>query len=213
MSLPLFRIISTLGVAATQAATLSKCSPFHLPKPELLGPSILEVQADEVHNHSAVSLGPVTYTHPGWNDTINTQVWLPFGGFDATYLTYAVAQGFATTSTDGGHDTGAEAVPTDLTWSLKSKNNLDWHLFEDYASKATNDIGVIGKEITKSYYKKAAKYSYFAGCSGGGRQGLMMAQDYPDVFDGTTRDLCPYPLRQKFIGGDPRNATSFTYAK
>lgn len=45
-------------------------------------------------------------------------------------------------------------------------------------------MGVIGKEITKSYYKKAAKYSYFAGCSGGGRQGLMMAQDYPDVFDG-----------------------------
>lgn len=58
MSLPLFRIISTLGVAATQAATLSKCSPFHPPKPELLGPSILDVQADEVHNHSAVSLGP-----------------------------------------------------------------------------------------------------------------------------------------------------------
>lgn len=26
----------------------------------------------------------------------------------------------------------------------------------------------------------------------------------------TERDLCPYPLQQKYIGGDPRNATSFT---
>ncbi|KAJ5618104.1 hypothetical protein N7537_003218 [Penicillium hordei] len=205
-----------VGAVATQAATVSRCSPSHLPKPELLGASILGVQADEVHNYSAVSLGPgsnegkkytisfcnvtVTYTHPGWNDTINTQIWLPLEdwngkfqalggggystGFGPTYLTYAVAQGFASTSTDGGHEVGGQAVPTDLTWSLKSKNNLDWYLFEDYASKATNDMGVIGKQITKSFYKKAAKYSYFAGCSGGGRQGLMMAQDYPDVFDG-----------------------------
>jgi hypothetical protein len=29
----------------------------------------------------------------------------------------------------------------------------------------------------------------------------------------TARDLCPYPLQQKYIGGDPRNATSFTCAK
>lgn len=219
MKIKMFQLSTTLcalGAVATQAAAVSRCSPSNLPKPTLLGASILDVQAEPVHNYSAVSLGPgsnegkkytinfcnvtVTYTHPGWNDTINTQVWLPLEGwngkfqalggggystgFGATYLTYAVAQGFASASTDGGHDVGTDAVPTDLTWSLKSKNNLDWYLFEDYAYKATNDMGVIGKQITKSYYKKSAKYSYFAGCSGGGRQGLVMAQEYPDVFDG-----------------------------
>ncbi|KAJ5170116.1 uncharacterized protein N7500_002899 [Penicillium coprophilum] len=209
-------ILFALGMIATQAATASRCSPSNLSKPDLLGASILDIQAEEVRNYSAVSLAPgsndggkytidfcnitVTYTHPGWNDTINTQVWLPLegwngrfqalggggysAGFGPTYLTFAVAQGFASASTDGGHNVGDEAVPTDLTWSLKSKNNVDWFLFEDYASKATNDLGVIGKQITESFYHQAPKYSYFAGCSGGGRQGLMMAQEYPNVFDG-----------------------------
>ncbi|KAJ5503647.1 hypothetical protein N7463_006521 [Penicillium fimorum] len=213
---PVSVLFFALGAIATQASTASRCSPSNIPKPDLFGASILGVQAEEVHNYSAVSLAPgsnegsrytinfcnvtVTHTHPGWNDTINTQVWLPLegwngkfqalggggysAGFGPTYVTYAVAQGFASATTDGGHVIGGEAVPTDLTWALTSKNNVDWFLFEDYATKATNDLGVIGKQITMSYYRKAAKYSYFSGCSGGGRQGLMMAQEYPDVFDG-----------------------------
>ncbi|KAJ5964068.1 uncharacterized protein N7479_003944 [Penicillium vulpinum] len=209
-------IFFALAALATQAATASRCLPSNLPNPDVAGALILSVQAEEVHNYSAVSLGPgsnegrrytinfcnvtVTYTHPGWNDTINTQIWLPLedwngkfqalggggysAGFGSTYLTFAVAQGFASASTDGGHAVGDQAIPTDLSWFLTSKNNVDWFLLEDYASKATNDLGVIGKEITKSYYHQAPKYSYFSGCSGGGRQGLLMAQEYPDVFDG-----------------------------
>jgi hypothetical protein len=95
-------------------------------------------------------------------------------------MTYAVAQGFASASIDGGLVTadGASAIPTDLSWALRSKGNVDWSHLDNYASKATNDMAVIGQQITKSYYKRAAKYSYFAGCSGGRRQGLMMAQKY-----------------------------------
>ncbi|KAJ6125514.1 hypothetical protein N7471_012831 [Penicillium samsonianum] len=185
--------IGYAGAVGTHAATTSECSASNLPRTDLVGASILGIQAEEVHNYSAVSAGPesnegrkytinfcnvtVTYTDPGWNDTINTQVWLPLdgwngkfealggggysAGFGSTYLTYAIAQGFASASTDGGHAVGDEAIPTDLSWSLKSKNNVDWFLLEDYASKATNDLGVIGKQITKSYYNKAPKYSYF----------------------------------------------------
>ncbi|RHZ63052.1 putative feruloyl esterase [Aspergillus thermomutatus] len=205
-----------LGAIALKTVAASRCSPAHLPKPDLLGATILKVQAQEAHNYSAVSLGPgtndggrytisfcnvtVTHTHPGWNDSVNTQIWLPLegwngkfqalggggysAGFGSTYLTYAVAQGFASASTDGGVSVGAGAIPTDLSWSLSSPTNVNWFLLENYASKATNDMAVIGKQITKSYYNQPASYSYFAGCSGGGRQGLMMAQDYPDAFDG-----------------------------
>ncbi|KAI9035815.1 feruloyl esterase B precursor [Aspergillus affinis] len=205
-----------LSAILFDVASASRCSSKYLLKPHLPGGSILGIHANEAHNYSAVSLGPgtndgghftisfcnitVLHTHPGWNDTITTQVWLPledwngrfqglggggYGtGFGSIYLTYAVAQGFASASTDGGHSTGAGTIPTDLSWALSSKNNVNWFLFENYASKATNDMALIGKQITKSYYQKAAKYSYFSGCSGGGRQGLAMAQDFPGSFDG-----------------------------
>lgn len=43
---------------------------------------------------------------------------------------------------------------------------------------------VLGKEITAAYYKQNATYSYYSGCSTGGRQGLKEAEFYPDDFDG-----------------------------
>ncbi|GFG27997.1 hypothetical protein IFM61606_08069 [Aspergillus udagawae] len=204
------------GALLSAACYALECSPTAIAKPNLLGAIILDVQAKEVHNHSTIGIGPgtndggqytisfcnvtVIYTHPGWDDTVTTQVWLPLenwngrfqalggGGYStgvgSVYLSYAVARGFASASTDGGHSGGASTVTTDLKWALSSKNNLNWILLENYASKATNDMAEIGKHVTKSYYKTAATYSYFSGCSGGGRQALAMAQYFPDAFDG-----------------------------
>lgn len=209
-------VFLVLGTIFLQLSSASKCSSASIGKPDLDGAKIIDVQAGEVHNYSATSLGPgtndggrytisfcnvtVTHTHPGWNDTINTQMWLPLSGwngrfqalggggystgFGSLYLTYAVSKGFASASTDGGTAVGAGAIPTDLSWVLSSKESVNWFLLEDYASKATNDMAVIGKQVTKSYYQTAPSYSYFSGCSGGGRQGLIMAQNYPNVFDG-----------------------------
>jgi len=45
-------------------------------------------------------------------------------------------------------------------------------------------MGVIGKAVTESFYGKPPHHSYWNGCSTGGRQGYMMAQQYPNLFDG-----------------------------
>ncbi|KAJ5983012.1 tannase and feruloyl esterase [Penicillium waksmanii] len=222
----------SLSALLFELSSASRCSPSTIQKPERVGASILGIQAQEIHNYSAVSLGPgtneggqytisfcnvtVTHTHPGWNDEIHTQVWLPLkewngrfqglggGGYStgmgSIYLTYAVAQGFASASTDGGLGTssGASTIPTDLSWVLSSEGNVNWELLDNYATKATNEMAIIGQQITKSYYRQPANYSYFSGCSGGGRQALMMAQKYPDVFDGILA-VAPAINIQKFI--------------
>jgi hypothetical protein len=139
----------------------------------------------------------ITYTHPGYNDTIHVQVWLPLKGWNQRFqgtggsgfvtgvfdqaLAPAVAQGYSAVSTDGGHELN---VTSAAAWALVSPGNVDWNLLQDFASTALNDMTVLGKAVTKSYYGTAPKYSYWNGCSTGGRQGLMMAQRFPDAYDG-----------------------------
>jgi feruloyl esterase len=51
-------------------------------------------------------------------------------------------------------------------------------------------ITTIGKKLTNQFYKKPVKYSYFLGCSQGGRQGIGSAQKYPADFDGMVVGAC-----------------------
>ncbi|KAL6817595.1 Tannase/feruloyl esterase [Trichoderma camerunense] len=45
-------------------------------------------------------------------------------------------------------------------------------------------MALVGKEITEQFYGQKPKYSYWNGCSTGGRQAMVAAQRYPDLFDG-----------------------------
>ena len=94
-------------------------------------------------------------------------------------LVAPVSDGYAAASTDGGHSAGR--VPT---WALASPGNVNFHLLQDFAAVSLADMTHLGKAITESYYGKKPEYSYWLGCSTGGRQGLMMAQRYPELYDG-----------------------------
>ena len=54
----------------------------------------------------------------------------------------------------------------------------------DYALRAVHLTAVEAKRIAAAYYGRAASYSYWDGCSTGGRQGLISAQRFPHDFDG-----------------------------
>jgi hypothetical protein len=138
----------------------------------------------------------ITYTHPGYNDEITTKILLPSaenwtgrfmgqggGGFSTgatseTALPWAASEGFAVVTTDGGH------VGDDADWALVSPGNVDIINLQNFASVALDDATTLGKAVAMVYYGKAPSYSYWNGCSTGGRQGHMMAQRYPGQYDG-----------------------------
>lgn len=196
----------------------SACSAASIPYPDLYGAEFLSLEAKLITNlstyihegyytnHGAVNVInanfcniTVAYTHPGQNDTINVQVWLPQdtwngrmqhiggAGFQAGLhyaglqgMTAAVGEGYATLGTDAG--LGSQVTPAN--WALLSPGNVNLYLLQDLISVSLNDASVIGKSIVNSYYGQPPAYSYFSGCSQGGRQGLMLAQRYPDAYNG-----------------------------
>lgn len=54
----------------------------------------------------------------------------------------------------------------------------------DFAYRGVHMTALAAKALIKAFYHQSPKYSYFSGCSDGGREALMEAQRYPDDFDG-----------------------------
>jgi tannase/feruloyl esterase len=87
----------------------------------------------------------------------------------------ALDRGFAVTSTDTGH----QADGIDARWALQ---NLERQL--NFGYLAVHRTAETAKAIVRQYYSRGPHHAYFAGCSSGGRQGLMEAQRFPQDFDG-----------------------------
>ena len=91
-------------------------------------------------------------------------------------------KGYATATTDTGHDATKEPLGTFAERRADNPNADRKKL--DYAYLAVHNTAVLAKQIIKAYYGDNPKYSYWVGCSTGGRQGLMEAQRFPEDFDG-----------------------------
>jgi feruloyl esterase len=87
----------------------------------------------------------------------------------------ALARGYATVSSDLGHEGG----PIDFDFAIGHPE-----LVADWGYRGTHLMTVVAKAVVEAYYGKPPRWSYFTGCSGGGRQGLMEAQRFPADYDG-----------------------------
>ncbi|CAI6334760.1 unnamed protein product [Periconia digitata] len=97
------------------------------------------------------------------------------GGIHYLDMSAGARYGFATMSTDTGHNSSV----VDGTWAANAPEKV-----ENWGHLAMHGSTVTAKLITASYYKKKISYNYYSGCSTGGRQGLKEAEEYPEDFDG-----------------------------
>ena len=133
----------------------------------------------------------VAEAKPTADSDIRIEVWMPIagwngklqamgnGGFagliDDRQLGAAMSRGYAATATDTGH----AGSPLDANWALGHPEKV-----VDFGHRGIHEMTRVAKEAVHAFYGKAVQRSYFAGCSDGGREGLMEAQRYPADYDG-----------------------------
>jgi feruloyl esterase len=135
------------------------------------------------HCRVAVVLAPSTDSH------IEAEVWLPDTDWNGKYeevgnggfigaigfpaMAASLREGYATAGSDTGHKGNS------ASFALGHPEKM-----VDFAYRAEHETAVKAKTLITAYYGRAPKFSYWNGCSTGGRQGLKEAQRFPDDFDG-----------------------------
>jgi feruloyl esterase len=116
----------------------------------------------------------------GWNGKYEAQGSGGFGGaINYSALAAPVNAGFATATTDTGHEGGAEgAIGQTLPWAQNPVSLFDW------GHTSIHLMTVAAKDIIKQFYKTEARFSYYSGCSTGGAEAMEEAEFYPEDFDG-----------------------------
>lgn len=87
----------------------------------------------------------------------------------------ALARGFAVVSSDGGHR-GRSSIDARFGVDQQAKLDFGWQALERTTREA--------KGLLQRFYGSRPRYTYFMGCSTGGREAMMAAQRLPLEFDG-----------------------------
>ena len=101
----------------------------------------------------------------------------------------ALIRGFAVASTDTGHKSHRQG----FDFGFMS----DQQAYLDFAYLANAEVATLAKQLIAQHYGKPAAFSYFSGCSTGGREGMILSQRYPTLFEG-------------IISGDPAMRTGLS---
>ncbi len=126
---------------------------------------------------------------PSSDSDIKIEVWMPVANWNNKFqavgnggwagsisypaMAEALRRGYATSSTDTGHASGGGS------FALGHPEKLI-----DFGYRSEHEMTVKAKAIIDAFYGNAPKFSYWNGCSTGGRQGLREVQSYASDFDG-----------------------------
>jgi len=187
-------VAAALNVAPAAAATCADLTSFVLADTTItLAQSYTAGSTVSGSTKAPVDLCRVAGTiRPGAQSNIHFEVWIPTdanwngkyqqtgnGGFAGSIslanIANAVSRGYAAAATDDGTSGPPAGAPAFI-------DNPDVLL--DYGYRAVNATGEKSKAIISMLMGRAPSYSYFVGCSDGGREALQEAQRFPNDFDG-----------------------------
>ncbi len=131
---------------------------------------------------------------PTKDSDIRIEVWMPASGWSGRLrsvgngafggaINYAeMSESLQLRNTTASTDTG-HAVPfldmANVSWALGHPEKV-----ADFGYRAVHEMTQLAKAAISAFYGVGPRYSYFEGCSNGGRQALMEAQRYPNDYDG-----------------------------
>ena len=127
-------------------------------------------------------------THANWNERIRNYGgggWVGGGHRYADKIGSKVPAivnaniGYASGTTDAG-----QPWYQDGSFAFLSDGKVNVESLRDFSVRAMVEQAVKTKALVNLYYGKAPKYAYYDGHSQGGRQGMKIAQEYPELYDG-----------------------------
>ncbi|KAI5369135.1 putative tannase/feruloyl esterase, alpha/Beta hydrolase [Septoria linicola] len=139
----------------------------------------------------------VGYYHDGKSDNVNVWYYFPEaaqyqgrflatggGGFainsGSSGLEAGLYYGAASGCTDGGFGWGNEFQDV----VLASNGSLNYDMIYNFGYLSIHEMTVIGKGLAENVYNSSKLYSYYQGCSEGGREGWSQMQRYANTIDG-----------------------------
>ncbi|HEV3333281.1 MAG TPA: tannase/feruloyl esterase family alpha/beta hydrolase [Bryobacteraceae bacterium] len=126
---------------------------------------------------------------PSADSDIKMELWLPSDNWNGKFqmvgnggwagiisfpaMAAALREGYASSSTDTGHEGGNGMFALDHPEKIT-----------DFGWRAVHETAVQSKALIAAFYGNNPKYSYWNGCSTGGRQALVEVTKFPNDFDG-----------------------------
>ena len=92
----------------------------------------------------------------------------------------ALARGYAVVSQDSGHDNSVNVSVEAGTATF----GYDPRARVDFGYRSYDLVAQLAKALIRLHYGHRPEFSYYVGCSEGGREGLVMSQRFPWHFDG-----------------------------
>ncbi|KAJ5671946.1 Tannase [Penicillium longicatenatum] len=167
----------------------------------------------------------VTYTHPGKGDTVVVQYALPEPSDYKKRFYVAGGGGYSLSATStGGLEYGAVGGATSAGYGaldgtsydevvLYANGSINWDATHMFGYQALGEMTKLGKYFTKGFYGQSASsklYTYYEGCSDGGREGMSQIQRYGDEYDGAITGAPAFRYGQQQVNHLLPNAVEHT---
>jgi len=196
-----------LHAAGLAQQSCEKLKDLHLPQVEITSATLVAAGSFGSSEPTIAGSSTVTLaTHcevravarPTSDSEIGIEIWLPADNWNGKYqqtgnggwagaihqrpLAAALLRGYAAAATDNGHQGG-------ISDSGKGQRSAEFAIGHpekliDFGYRALRETRATALAVIKAFYGRDAARSYFVGCSDGGREALMVAQRFPDDFDG-----------------------------